>query len=140
MKYIVFTMLFITNIASSEEIRLCEEKAPFPPHSQKTNLSKIDYDYEKYIYELSYDEIEDITYERYLGAFEYFQNTLPERIKGGYNLFNSAEYAGTYQFYEEAIHSYALRQKGLVEFLQTGTKGKHVNEFCIYLSKLAYHP
>jgi len=140
MKYIFFLVLFIANTSSAEEIRLCEKKTPFPPHSQMPKLSEIDYDYEKHIYELSYDEINDITYERYLGAFKYFKNTLPERIKGGYNLFNSAEYAGTYQFHEEAIHAYTLRQKGLVEFLQTGKKGKAVNEFCNYLSKLAYHP
>ena len=132
--------IFTFSINAAEEFRICEKKKPFPPHSEMSDLSKGDYDYEKHIYELSYDEVKDVSFQKLSLALVYFEKTLPQQIEKYGNLFNTAELGGTYFYHEQTIQAYILRQRALIEYLQTGKKGELSKQFCDYLSTLAYHP
>ena len=139
MKILPYLLLFLS-FSSLAELRVCEKQEPYPPKSEKPEFSKGEYEYEKHIYELAYDEIEDIKYKDYQDAIVYFESELPPKIKDKYNIFHYAESAGTYRYYVSAINSYVLRLRAHSEFIETGKNGAAVEEFCEYLSKQFHHP
>ena len=135
---ILFVLLFSCS-SLAEDLRVCPKQEPFPAHSEKPELSEDDYEYEKHIYELKCDEINDISYKKYQAAFEYLENDLPRQLKVYGDFTNSSELSGNFRYHTSAINAYTLRKRALVEFYQYG-KGEKINEFCKYLSTLEYHP
>ena len=133
---LIFVLLSYSSFA---ELRVCEKQKPYPPKSEYPGVSQWDYEYEKHIYELAYDEVEDISYKAYQDAIAYFDSELPLKIKE-YNIFDYAESAGSYRYHVSAINSYVLRLRAHNEFVKTGKKGIAVKEFCDYLSKQFHHP
>jgi hypothetical protein len=133
-------LLMLLSFSSFAELRVCEKQESYPSKSENPELSQGEYEYEKHIYELAYDEIEDIKYKNYQDAMVYFDSKLPPKIKEKYNIFHYSESAGTYRYYVSAINSYVLRLRAHNEFIETGKKGEAVEEFCEYLSKQFYHP
>lgn len=140
MKYLMgLLVLSVSLSAQAGDIRLCPAKEPFPPHSEVPDLSKDDYEWEKHVHQLAYDELEDISYARYLQAFEYLENEFPRQLKLYGHLSNSSELSSNFHFYKSAIKAYTLRQRALVQYYSKG-EGDSIKEFCEYLSTLEYHP
>jgi len=139
MRILTYLLLFLS-FSSIAELRVCEKQEPYPSKTEKPELSEVDYEYEKHIYELAYDEVEDIKYKDYQDAIVYFESELPPKIKNKYNIFYYAESASTYRYYVSVINSYVLRLRAYNEFIETGEKGAAVEEFCEYLSKQFHQP
>ena len=139
MRILPYLLLFLS-FSSIAELRVCEKQVPYPSRAEKPDLSEADYEYEKHIYELAYDEIEDIKYKNYQNAIVYFESVLPPKIKKKYNIFYYSESAGTYRYHVAAINSYVLRLRAHNEFIETGKKGAAAKEFCEYLSKQFHQP
>ena len=76
---LVFTAISLS-LSAQADVRLCEKPDPFPLREDMKHLSDADYEYEKHINELKYDEINDITYQRYMEAIEYFDIDLAGKI------------------------------------------------------------